>query len=169
MYPAIDIVQARPDQIEIVAEILEDAARVQREHGFPGWPVPFPRQRLRDRFAGGQLFLALIDGAAQGTFSLQPSDPLFWGQQPDDALYLHGLAIRRTASGQGIGRAMLAWAERHTTAQGRRFLRLDTLAGDRGLCRYYEQAGYTDRGTIAVPGFLARLYEKRLPELAADD
>lgn len=158
----LNIVPATPDQIETVAAILEDASSIQRAHGFQGWPVPFPRQRLLDRFADGQVFLALRDDTPVGTFSLQAADPLFWGEQPPDALYLHGFAIRSSGAGQGIGRAMLAWAETYTAAQGKPFLRLDTLADDPGICRYYEQAGYVDCGTIWVRQFHARLYEKRL-------
>lgn len=158
----LDIVQATLGQIDIVAAILEDASQIQRDHGFPGWPVPFPRQRLIERFTIGAIFLAMRHGNAIGTFSLQPSDPMFWGEQPDDALYLHGLAIRRSAAGQGVGRAMLDWAERYAAAHGRLYVRLDTLADDPRMCRYYEQAGYVDRATTWVGQFHARLFEKRV-------
>jgi GNAT superfamily N-acetyltransferase len=158
----MEIIQATPDQIDIIASIMEEGSAVQRMHGFPGWPVPIAHPGILRRFAIGEVFLAYLDGAAVGTFSLQPFDPDFWGEQPDDALYLHKLATRHAVRGRGVGLAMLRWAEQYTHDRGKTYLRLDTLAENDTLCRFYEQAGYVDRGTIRTPTFLARLFEKRV-------
>lgn len=158
----MEIVRATPDQIDIVASIMEAGSAVQRAHGFPGWPSPISHQGILSRFAIGEVFLAYLDGEAVGTFSLQCSDPDFWGEQQDDALYLHKLATRHCVRGRGVGLAMLRWAEQYTRDRGKTYLRLDTLATNHILCRYYEQAGYIDRGTIETPHFLARLFEKRV-------
>jgi GNAT superfamily N-acetyltransferase len=68
---------------------------------------------------------------------LQDADEDSWGARPDDALYLHGLRVRRAYAGQGIGRAILRWAEEQVTACGR---------------RYQEKARYLEKGAIPASG-----------------
>ena len=74
------------------------------------------------------------------------SDPLFWGQQADDAAYVHGLVIDRQLAGEGLGAAALGWAEETARAAGRTFLRLDHAADNVRLARYYRERGFIERG-----------------------
>lgn len=156
----IEIIQARPNQIDTVAAILDEATRWVQSQGGQQWPLPFPRERLVERFATGEVYLAWLDDAAVGTFSLQPADPLFWGETPDDALYLHGLAIRRVVAGRGVGLQLVQWCEQRVRAVGRRYLRLDCQGGNQTIRRYYEQQGFVDRGAAVVHERPYRLLEK---------
>ena len=46
---------------------------------------------------------------------------------------------------------------------GRRFARLDAMASNAALCRYYEQRGFQSLGTALLPGiFRTRLFEREL-------
>ena len=101
------------------------------------------------------------DGVIVGTLTLTWADPHVWGEQPDDAGYVHGLAIRRDAAGQGIGAAMLAWAGRAVAAAGRPYLRLDCMATNARLRAYYERAGFTQVRDVADANWSASLYQKR--------
>jgi hypothetical protein len=94
---------------------------------------------------------------------VQPSDQALWGADQGDALYIHGLAISRTVVGQGIGLAQQRQPEREVIAHGRRFLRLDCMAGNPGLRAYYQRAGFVERGTFVEGyGWEAALFEKEL-------
>jgi GNAT superfamily N-acetyltransferase len=97
-----------------------------------------------------------------GTLSLLPDDELFWPDAPADALYLHRFAIRRSATGTGVGAAALAWCVEETRRRGRRFLRLDTLSTNPGIRRYYERAGFDHRRDVVVNAMEFSLYEKDL-------
>ena len=95
------------------------------------------------------------------TLTLTWADPHVWGEQPDDAGYVHGLAIRRDAAGQGLGAVMLAWAGRAVAAAGRPHLRLDCMAANAGLRAYYEHVGFTYVRDLPDGSWSASLYEKR--------
>jgi ribosomal protein S18 acetylase RimI-like enzyme len=83
----------------------------------------------------------------------------------DDALYLHGLRVLRAYAGQGIGRAILRWAEGRVAARGRIYLRLDCMADNAKLRAYYEEARFRYVGEQTdedEPDWRASLYEKRV-------
>jgi GNAT superfamily N-acetyltransferase len=157
---------AQPSDTDIVLAILDEAARWLQARGINQWPVPFPHAEVQQRFAEGAVYLALVDDQPAGTFSLFPSDLENWGPMPDDALYLHGLAVRRAFAGSGLGQALLHHAEDIAIAQGKRFLRLDCWAGNAALRRFYTAAGFRERGIVepCVDGEVwnCRLFEKVL-------
>jgi len=66
----------------------------------------------------------------------------------DDALYLHGFAVRRALAGRGISLAMLTWAAERRREAGKPLLRLDCVAHNARLVRYYDEAGFSRRGTV---------------------
>jgi hypothetical protein len=51
-------------------------------------------------------------------------------------------------------------------AQSRRFARLDVMASNAVLCRYYEERGFRPLGTATLFGgmYTARLFERALPQ-----
>jgi ribosomal protein S18 acetylase RimI-like enzyme len=145
-----------------VADVLDEAAAWLRSRGIQQWPARFSRGRIAEQVRERDVYVAWDRGQAVGTFSLQVSDPEFWGDRPSDALYLHGLAVRRSHA--GLGPELLARAERLTVAAGRRYLRLDCGAANLPLRAYYERAGFEHRGDRrmerSIAQWTASLYEK---------
>ena len=138
--------------------ILEEAAAWQRSIGVEQWPARFDAGDIARRLRRADGYLAWDDAEAVGTFTLQVGDPVVWGERPPDALYLHGLAVRRSHA--GLGRELLAFAERTTAESGRRYLRLDCMAANPRLRAYYERAGFRCCGEWRSGGWAAALYEK---------
>lgn len=141
-----------------VAEVLEEAVAWLGERGIDLWQESVDLDEVAGRVHLGQVHVAEIGGRIAGTLQLQWSGPLFWGERPDDAGYVHRLAVRREFA--GLGRLLLAWAERQVATTGREYLRLDCARDVEGLRRYYERAGYRHVGD-AERGWPASLYEKR--------
>lgn len=153
--------RAGPANIDTVLGILEDAARWLTSRGIDQWrPGRFDRDGLAASLSRGEVYLATVDGRPAGTLTLQTSDPLFWPNVSDDALYLHRLAIHRTYAGQGLGLYLLRWAEEATASAGKRYLRLDCMAESNVLRAYYESAGFSYRGNVTGKNWGASLYEK---------
>lgn len=164
----VEVVRAEPADIEAVLSILEEAARWLAARGIDQWqPGSSPRERLANRIERGEVFLAVLEGRPVGNIFLQWSDEETWGDVPDDAGYVHGLAIRRGLAGRGLGRELLRWAENRAAAAGRKYLRLDCAAGNRALNGYYRRAGFAFRGRASVRGLQVSLYEKEAGGLGA--
>jgi ribosomal protein S18 acetylase RimI-like enzyme len=155
----VKIELARFEDLDAVLDILSGAARWLRERGIEQWPDPFPRSRVEDSLARGELYLARVDKSIAATFVLQWEDELFWGEQPPVAGYIHAVAVRREHA--GVGRQVIEWAERAVREAGRPFLRLDCMRDNPRIRSYYEALGFEHRGDRLVGGqFDASLYEK---------
>jgi ribosomal protein S18 acetylase RimI-like enzyme len=155
--------QARLADLDVVVSMLEEAARWMVRRGIEGWtPDGFSRERIAVLIESGEMYLAVLDGRPAGTFALQWSDRETWGDVPDDAGYIHGLAIRREFAGAGLGREMLRRAEQMVSLSEREYLRLDCVADNKALNEYYRRAGFAYRGSAEVRGLAVALYEKRV-------
>lgn len=132
---------AVPAESETIAEMLR-MATTARPAGTGPWGEHFPE--VAERIARGELYLALCDGEAVGTFQLTWRDPVAWGADGLDgrAGYVHRLAVRPSASGRGLGAVLLDEAALLTRRRGRSLLRLDVDTGNAGLRRYYERLGF---------------------------
>lgn len=158
-------VRAAPvEHVEVAAAVLEDAIARARALGCETWPRGHfasdgarGRALLREAATRGELFIVWADGSAVATFTLQSVDRDCWPDALDDALYLHRLAVRH--AGTGVGRRVLAWCKQQVLARGRVYLRLDCLADDAEIRRYYERAGFCWRRDVDVAGRALSLYE----------
>jgi GNAT superfamily N-acetyltransferase len=93
----------------------------------------------------------MLDGVASGTFRLLETDERVWPEAaPGEALYLHSLAVCRSAAGSGLALQMLDWARARARERGCSELRLDCWAGNERLKRYYLEAGFEPRGDITL-------------------
>jgi ribosomal protein S18 acetylase RimI-like enzyme len=162
-YEHLVLRQARPADLDAVVSMLEEAARWMVRRGIEGWtPNGFSRERIAVLIESGEMYLAVLDGRPAGTFAIQWSDRETWGDVPDDAGYIHGLAIRREFAGTGLGREMLRRAEQMVYRSEREYLRLDCVADNEALNEYYRRAGFAYRGSAVVRGLAVALYEKRV-------
>lgn len=144
-----------------VGEIMAEAGQWLLQRGirqWPGYPEPDLIQR---RLEHAEIYMAELGGAAVGTLTLQQEDPEIWGELPPDALYVHGLAIRRSAGGRGLGGRMLAWAADQAARRGRAFLRLDCMGQNTALCSYYERNGFAPCGVVQLGGWQCARYQRR--------
>ncbi|MGH2598180.1 MAG: GNAT family N-acetyltransferase, partial [Dehalococcoidia bacterium] len=91
------------------------------------------------------------------------ADPFYWGERPDDAGYVHKLAVREDAAGGGVGQEILRWAEERVRHAGRDFVRLDCDADNPRLNAYYRDAGFELQGMLVrEDGLRMNLYEKTI-------
>jgi len=161
------IVCAEPRDLDRYIDLLEDLADWMHARGIEQWPRGRARNG-RDYYSASieqrELHLTFLDDEFAGGLRLLRRDPVVWPEiTEDDALYLYTLAVRRSFSGRGIGRELLAWAEQQVGEAGRRYLRLDCVPGNAFLRRYYEDAGFVARGEVdaVYPGLAGVIPLKR--------
>jgi hypothetical protein len=97
--------RAAPEEVDEIVAVLTEAALWLRARGIEQWSDPFPRERVERLVRRGDFYLASLNGHTVGTLALLWSDPAFLGEQPDDAGYVHALAVRREHAGHASARA----------------------------------------------------------------
>jgi ribosomal protein S18 acetylase RimI-like enzyme len=151
---------ARPDEVDVVLDVLADAASWLRKRGVEQWPERFDPDWVMPAIEREETWLAELDGEVVGTLVVQWEDPLFWAGYPDDAGYLHRLAVR--LHGETMGAQLLRWAEQHAADADKTYLRLDCVASNALLRAYYERAGYERVADVTVGPYTQARYEKRV-------
>jgi GNAT superfamily N-acetyltransferase len=151
--------QTRPDELGEVLAVLSESARWLLARGIEQWPVPFPPARVEPSIARGETYLVRVGGEVAGTITLRWADPLFWGEQPPVAGYVHAIAVRREFA--GLGPKLLEWAAQRVREEGRELLRLDCLSDNPVLRAYYERHGFEHQRDTTVEDFRTSLYERR--------
>ncbi|MZQ81309.1 GNAT family N-acetyltransferase [Paenibacillus sp. 5J-6] len=163
----LDIRRAVIEDGEAVRGLLVNAARwIERTQGLVQWR----EERFTQDYVSGlieqyELFVAHMDDVPVGCLSVHWKDEEFWGEQfHEDAGYVHRLAVSRDYLGMGIGTRLLNWAEGYAREHGKSWLRLDCMAGNAALNRYYTREGFTFCGRYEAQGWAASLYERRIGE-----
>lgn len=173
LLPGIILERATVEDADTFVDIHEEVARWLWDRGIHQWePGTYQKAWILRHIERGEVYLARRGSNVLGTVLVQWSDEWTWGERPPDAGYIHGLRVRRAAAGQGLGRAMLQWAEREIIRAGRPFARLDCTADNERLCAYYIDAGYnrqTDFEWVEGDnqGKLARFQKRLLPDLTS--
>ncbi|MGH3811609.1 MAG: GNAT family N-acetyltransferase [Pseudonocardiaceae bacterium] len=141
--PGMLIRRALLDDLPAVQRLLAEASRWLRSRGIDQWPTPFPIDRLQPSVERGETYLLWDDLTPVGTLTLdEVGDPEFWEPHPpDDALYIHKMAVARSRAGQGIGALLLAWSADEALNRDRRWLRWDAWKSNQDLQAYYRRLG----------------------------
>lgn len=97
-----------------------------------------------ERIAGGQCYVAELDGKLVGTIVVKPTyshNECDYFTRPGVAA-VHQFAVAPAMQGQGLGRALLQVCEDWATEQGFRELAMDTAEQATHLIKLYTSLGY---------------------------
>ena len=128
-----------------------------------------PEDQLKERLAmirreidlGALLLARSTSGILGGCVVTTSPDPI-WPGGSSDAVYLHKLAVARSASGRGLGARLLSTAEAWVLSAQRPRLRLDCWDQNATLRAYYRDLGFEELDSVPSEGTFVRLFEKRL-------
>ncbi|MFE9613146.1 GNAT family N-acetyltransferase [Streptomyces sp. NPDC006012] len=151
----LTVVPAATEDLETVTGLWKQAGDWLREREIDQWQYEPRVDRIRRNIEAGECFLVLDDGVAVATLTLDAfADPDFWTpeESAEEALYLHRMVVRRDASGEELGSAMLDWASTRAQARGARWLRLDAWRTNQGLLDYYSARGFDLVRTVTAEG-----------------
>ena len=141
--------RALPADAAAVIAVLDAARSRSLAAGYDLWPLGFDAERLA--LDAGHTFLALDrGGTAIGTITVDRDDPL-WADRIEGVVagYVHRVAARDR--GTGLGAALLDWADEHVAGFGGDRLRLDCIAWDPPLRRFYQRVGFRHVDDVALP------------------
>lgn len=162
----LNITKTIEEDIPVLVEILTEAVQYKNQHGDKSWgDEPYTKKELDGMLAKGGLYTVKDGDEIVATFTLQWEDKPVWGEQADEAGYLHRLAVKNDRHGQEIGTQLIDWAAKNATKKGKECLRLDCDAANSELCAYYERQGFKQASAINLyPGQTTVLYEKKVDQ-----
>ena len=155
----LEVRQARLEDVDVVGDILREAAGWLRASGRELWREDeLTSSMVAADIESGGVFLASIEGEPAATLRFQLSDDLFWPDVPSgEAAFIHRLAVKRRYAGGGLSSALLHWSADRAARLGRRLLRLDCEHSRTKLRGVYEQFGFRWHSDRRVgPYFVAR-------------
>jgi GNAT superfamily N-acetyltransferase len=145
----LEVVVARVSETPQVLDVLNGVASWLISCGIRQWPASFTEAMVEPDIRAGETWLARQGGELVGTVTLSWSDAA-WPEALDDAGYVHRLAVPRR--GTGLGERLLTWARQQVIARGRSHVRLDCVATNLVLRRYYERLGFAYCGDVVSFG-----------------
>ncbi|TJY42265.1 GNAT family N-acetyltransferase [Cohnella pontilimi] len=159
--------KAQLEDTDAVKRLLVRTAEWLKSKGSTQWSGLLHGEDYHDTAGAirrGDVYVFHVGGVLAGTVILlqQPSawDRDLWGDEGHEpSIYLHRLAINRELGGTGLGTRIMRWAETGIRFPGKDRIRLDCIADNPVLNRFYSGLGYEFKGT-APTGF--NLYEKKL-------
>ena len=155
----LSIRRAGPDDVDLIRDILVEAARWLRESGRELWREDeLGAAAIRRDIGAGHVFLAMVDGESAGTLKFELSDKDNWPDvSQEESAFIHRLAVRRKYSGGQVSSALMQWAIDRAAALGRSYLRLDCDHSRAKLRSVYERFGFRWHSDWqAGPYFVAR-------------
>jgi len=164
--PQLTITQASPNDLPVVMAILDEAAAWLVAKGIDQWPSPQPQglwRKIERSIEASTVYVVYHEGHEEpiATLRLEWNDG-YWPEDAELGGYIHSLAIRTAAHGQGIGKAIIEWAKMEVQARGRHYLRLDCLARNPNLCGYYEKLGFSRVRELVDRDYTAALYQMQV-------
>lgn len=145
MVRAVGVWPAAAADLDVVMELLREARDWQRARGVDVWRE-FDRGQISADICAGRVYIAkeraTEQGAVRGAVTLVESDPLVWGPDDGEALYVHRLVSSRQAAGRGTGAMLIRWARFVAAWRCKRWLRLETWNENRAMRGYYENQGF---------------------------
>jgi GNAT superfamily N-acetyltransferase len=140
----LTIARAGPEAVAETDVLIREAADWLAAKGEPLWgPNETSYDALVEVARAGELVTGRVVGALAACMYLHDEDRLFWPRaKPEEAFYIHRLAVARKYAGQGFAQAMLNWAEAEACAKARPYLRLDCEPRPK-LLALYRDAGFT--------------------------
>jgi GNAT superfamily N-acetyltransferase len=157
--------EAKKEDLGAVIQIIDEAAAWLHSKGITRqWPSPTPkefRDRMEKDIAQREVYLAYLENIdeAVGTLRFEWCDMELWQCEQEDGGYIHSFATRDGVRRRGVGAAMLAWAREHVRTRGKQYLRLDCWGGNRALCQYYKQTGFTFCGFVREGNWVDALFQ----------
>ncbi|MEO5363343.1 MAG: GNAT family N-acetyltransferase [Magnetococcus sp. DMHC-8] len=166
--PTVHMQPAMPAEYPAVIQLLQQAAQALHARGVSQWPPAWlssQRQLIARQVDQGQVWTARLPGANQtlaGIVTVQEQAEIFWGVVREPTLFFQKLARHPEAGYAGIGDRILCWLEQEARQRACLWLRLECLASNTALHRYYETRGFTQTGHAIDQDTPLLLYQKRI-------
>ena len=152
--------------------LLEECSLWLRENGIAQWHAPYPRQRFDREVEAGAVWFWPGARGVDATVTLLAERPDYYPasiwQDDTAAWYICRFAVARRLNGTGLGARLLGEICADASAARIAALRLDVVASNPFLPRYYETNGFYRVAEADIKGERSVFLEKLSPPLDDD-
>lgn len=128
------------------------AIAYQHALGKVNW-LGFDEKAVLEEIEAGQQYKIVIEEQIACVFLLTTSDPIIWNEKNEEpAIYIHRIATNPAFRGQNFVVKIIDYVRIIAKKDQKKFIRMDTTAGNERLNRYYEQCGFSIVDIIALEG-----------------
>lgn len=160
----------KPEELPEVLDFFKAAAKKIAQKNIDHWqywknPPPEKVSWVKKGIANNEFFF--IEDQAEnriGMVRILKEDLLYWGEQEENANYVHSLVVAEKYNGCGMGETILEQIADKAREDNYDFLRLDCAANNLKLCHYYEKQGFIKVGEQVLSQLTYNLYQKKLTE-----
>ena len=150
-----------------IVRLRDSLALWQQGHDIEQWsPGEVTVGQVSEQIAKHEWWIGSDSQEVLMAFRLTEQDELVWPDDQTASTYIHGLMLDRSLSGQAIGRQLLNFAEEKIRLRDKTWAKLDCVASNHALRRFYEDNGYQERGLVefgnGVLWHPVMRYEKKL-------
>ncbi|WP_139991844.1 MULTISPECIES: GNAT family N-acetyltransferase [Paenibacillus] len=164
----IKVFQAKPEDTAEVLELLIQTAQWLKSKGSTQWGGLLhgvDSHQTPEAIKRGEVYIFIQGSVLVGMVMLMQQasawDRELWGDEGhENSVYLHRLNINREAAGKDLGEAIVHWADSGIHFSGKDRIRLDCIANNEKLNRFYLNCGYTFIGSATNASGEFNKYEK---------
>ena len=162
--------RATTADIPDIMEIITDAQQLLRSLSVDQWQDGYPdEQQIATDIANSEMYVAEASGAIVAmtviSFRGEPTYRIIEGRWLNESHYavVHRAAVRKSAYGRNLGRAILNYAEELCRNRDIDNIRIDTHLDNKIMQHLLLSSGYTHCGTITISsGAKREAYQKEL-------
>lgn len=156
---------ATPAEFETVYNILHENALWLSLKNIIQWPLDWlqsKRQEIQESIEFGTYHAIDIDNEIAAIVEIKSVPEKIWANDNIRALYIHKLAIRRKYADKNLGRKIINLIEVRAIQHGIQYLRLDCVAHNDRLRKYYESCGFIFKTEVNSGNISLALYEYKI-------
>lgn len=165
------IIKANISHLDEVYEIVRNSSDwMQKEYQFNHWDNWYTRDRIRENFLHGDVYVLLENNIPVATYTIKKYQPSYYSNDdmnkfssPNElAYYCYTLAVHPEKHGNGYAKMLLSHLEQIAKKNNIKFLRFDARADYSQLIEFYTKYGFKIVGELNDEGDKYYLFEKEI-------
>jgi GNAT superfamily N-acetyltransferase len=142
----MEIQNSTIQDVDFILDLYRSATSYQKERFISHWPE-FDREMVINEIVENRQWKMIIDGEVACIWATTFSDPLIWEDMDNDpSVYIHRITTNPIFRGKGLVKKIIEWARNHTTQNGKKFVRMDTVGENLKLIEHYTSCGFNFLG-----------------------
>ena len=140
------------EDIDAIFELYRIATDLQRLKSVVEWPI-FDRKMVEMEIREKRQWKIIIDDRIACVWAITDEDPVIWKERNEDpSIYIHRISTHTDFRGQNLVAAIVEWSKEYAIANGKQFVRMDTVGENHGLINHYKNCGFDFLGLSKLEG-----------------